>query len=75
MSTPASAMALLHALVGCDFGTKVSVPGVDDRRCTHRAERYVRLYQDGVPLEPMKFCTGHLAFIDTQTTPREGSRG
>lgn len=73
MTTPAAAMALIRTLIGCDFGTKVTVPGVNDRPCTHRAERYVQLYDNGQPLAPMKFCTGHLAFIDTQTTPREPS--
>lgn len=69
MISPELSIPLVQALLGCDFGTKVSVPGVDDKPCSHKAERYVQLYDNGRPLAPMKFCAGHMAFLDTQTTP------
>jgi hypothetical protein len=74
MIAPDLSMPLLRSLIGCDFGTKVTVPGVDDAPCQHQAEHVVQLYDNGQPLAPMKFCAGHLAFMETQTTPREVSR-
>lgn len=61
----------VHDLLGCDFGTKISVPGVDDKKCLQQAERYVVLYQNGKPLPQLKFCAGHLKFIETQSTERQ----
>ena len=64
-------MPILRSLLGCDFGTKVCVPGVDDKPCTLQATQTVLLWDNGVPSAPMKFCAGHFAFMETQTTPRE----
>ncbi len=70
MIVPDLSMPLLRSLLGCDFGTKVKVPGVDDKPCQHKAEHRVQLYDNGQPLEPMKLCPGHFALVETQTTPR-----
>lgn len=60
----------IHNLLGCDFGTKVSVPGVDDKKCMQKATVRIVLYDNGQPLPEMKFCEGHFEFVKTQSDPR-----
>lgn len=61
---------IVHELLGCDFGTKVSVPGVDDKKCMNKATGRIVLYDNGTPLPMMQFCDGHMALINTQSDPR-----
>jgi hypothetical protein len=69
-----SAAALLfgaergHALLGCDWGTKVALP--DDREvCTRQAAR--RLMLHGFPDGPRQFkaCDHHAEILERETDP------
>jgi hypothetical protein len=60
----------VHELLGCDFGTKVSHPGVDEEKCLNQAVGRVSLYDDDVQLPMMQFCRKHMDVIMSQSDQR-----
>lgn len=55
-------------LIGCDWGTKVSLPW-DREVCARQARRRMVLHRPGGEFH-LKVCDEHAAIIDEQTDPR-----
>lgn len=65
-----------HALIGCDWGRKVSLP--DDREvCTSQARRRLILHGPAGEEYDLKACDQHADVLERETDPHEAeaSRG
>jgi hypothetical protein len=56
-----------RALLGCDWGRRISLPG-DDEPCLLAADRQIVLHAGGAEMF-VKLCDGHAAIVETQTEP------
>ena len=53
-------------LLGCQFGTVISVPGVDNEPCQLPAHALTVVYYNGSGVS-LKLCKGHHEFVLSQT--------
>jgi hypothetical protein len=64
--------SLIHNLIGCDWGRKVTA-AVDREPCEAQAARRVAIHQPGggEVVTVLQLCTRHLALIETHTNPHQ----
>jgi hypothetical protein len=62
--------SLIHNLIGCDWGRKVTA-AVDLGLCETRAASRIAIHdpQSGEVVAFLQLCTQHLALMETQTNP------
>lgn len=61
---------VLHVLLGCDWGTKVLLPGVR-RPCPQRARQRYTIFGPGDEIHDLKLCDEHAAVVEAETDPWE----
>jgi hypothetical protein len=57
-----------YALLGCDWGRRIALPGEDVTPCPQPAEARVVLHIDGDPAV-FQFCDRHRGLIDAASEP------
>lgn len=63
-----------HALIGCDWGTKVALPD-DQEVCTARAQRRLIIHGRNGETYDLQVCDPHAAVIEQQTDPHAPGEG